>query len=657
MSTYTIQESTLVAVYDEIRNKTGLTDGLDPEQAIIDIAASPTLATDIPDYVRGEAKRVANVVNSLQNVNTINFICVSDIHAQPTDSDTKRKYADGIKHCAQGIQLVRSLAPIDFVASLGDFVYGSVSETATTHRENLMRATRVMSMISPDFNLQGNHDAHYHVAGSYMDRDDLYRYCTRYNSGLAIAPETDGNRGYFHADLPDKRLRVICLNTADLDPETIPTSANRDGHYISAAQLRWLASVLDTTGLGAWSVVILSHHPLHWGQRYPTVNSPMNIVLGMLEAYVAGTSGSAVTQVEGETITYDFAGKNAATLIGTFHGHTHNLICGTQNGIIRMGTPNACQDRTNEYGSTAYDAKHRELFGEETSYPKIPNSADDTAFVVYTVDLDQQKVSATCYGAGYDRVMSYGDLNYLAVTYELANVVATNSSPNTAEGEAYRTTLTPAPGYDLYSVTVTMGGVDVTTSCYFEGVVTIQQVTGEIVISAVANYILPDGMENLVTTSLDPASTAAAGAVFNGVGYMDGKYLTVESAAVDGYELHTSVGMVQTGLIEYGVNTKTPATLYIKGHVDVVGNTNCRIYLWKDGKLPASTTPIYLGVAADLATYFTITVDGDLTTLVPKINAQGYSPIRNNFGAAITHMSFSFEGTGAGLIISKTAFD
>lgn len=657
MSKYSIEESSLVAIYNEIRNKTGLTDGLTPEQAVIDLAASPTLARDIPAYVRAEAERVAGIVKSLQNANTVSFIAVTDIHAQPTDTTTKQKYADGIKHCAQAIQLVRGLVPIDFTASLGDFVYGSVRESAETHRENLMRAMRVLSMVAPDFRLLGNHDAHYHVASSYMDQGDIHRYCARFNGNKAIAPATDADRGYFYADLEDKKVRVICLNTADLDPVTIPTSANRDGHYVSAAQLRWLVDRLDMTGKADWGVLILSHHPLHWGQKYPTVNSPMNIVLGMLEAYVAGTSGSAVTQVEGETITYDFAGKNDAKLVGTVHGHTHNLIHDYQGNhrIIRLGTPNACQDRTNEYGSSAYDEKHRALFGEATTYPKSPNSATDTAFVVYIVDTAQQIIYATCYGAGYDRMMVYGDLNYLEVTLDMKKVKSSNTTPSTAENLPYTTTLTPADGYELYSVTVRMGGTDITKTAYKDGVVTIPQVTGEISISAIANYILPEGMVNLVAEAIDPAAESGADAVFNGVGYVDGKYLTVESAAVGGYEIHTSAGMVQTGLIPYLVNTKTPATIYIKGHVDVTANTNCRIYLWKDGKLPASTTPIYLGVATDLAKYFTVTKDDDLTTLVPVINSQGYSPIRNNFGVAITYMSFSFSGTGAGLIISQSA--
>lgn len=657
MSIMRVKTETLTALTDEIGRKTGIDEALTAKQAIIDIAAIPTIARNIPAYVRGEAERVAGVVKSLQNANTVSFIAVTDIHAQPTDTTTKQNYAEGIKHCAQAIQLVRGLVPIDFAASLGDFVYGSVGETAETHRENLMRAMRVLSMAAPDFRLLGNHDAHYHVADSYMERGDIYRYCARFNGGLAIAPDTEADRGYFYADLADKKLRVICLNTADLDPATIPTSANRDGHYVSATQLRWLVGLLDMTGKSDWGIVILSHHPVHWGQKYPTVNSPMNIVLGMLEAYVAGTSGSAVTQVEGETITYDFSGKNAARLIGTIHGHTHNLIHDYQGDhrIIRLGTPNACQDRTNEYGSSAYDEKHRALFGEATTYPKSPNSAADTAFVVYTVDLNQQVIYATCYGAGYDRMMVYGDLKYLEVTLDMKKVTSSNTTPITAENLPYTTTLTPADGYDLYSVTVTMGGEDITATAYKDGVVTIQQVTGEISISAIATYILPEGMENLITTALDPSSTAADGAVFNGVGYMDGKYLTVETVEVDGFQFRTSAGMVQTGLIPYLVNTKNPATIYIRGHVDVTANKNCRIHLWKDGKLPASTTPIYLGVTTDLAKYFTVTKDDDLTTLVPVINSQGYSPIRNNFGAAVTYMSFSFSGTGAGLIIVKSA--
>ena len=54
------------------------------------------------------------------------------------------------------------------------------------------------------------------------------------------------------------------------------------------------------------------------------------------------------------------------------------------------------------------------------------------------------------------------------------------------DGQAYTGTITPKSGYEISSVTVTMGGVDVTETAYADGTISIENVTGDIVITAVA---------------------------------------------------------------------------------------------------------------------------------------------------------------------------
>ena len=75
-------------------------------------------------------------------------------------------------------------------------------------------------------------------------------------------------------------------------------------------------------------------------------------------------------------------------------------------------------------------------------------------------------------------------------TYTITNTLTkcTNSNSNTsvAENTSYITTITPNSGYELNTVTVTMGGADVTSTVYNNGKITINAVTGNIVITAVA---------------------------------------------------------------------------------------------------------------------------------------------------------------------------
>lgn len=73
-----------------------------------------------------------------------------------------------------------------------------------------------------------------------------------------------------------------------------------------------------------------------------------------------------------------------------------------------------------------------------------------------------------------------------SVTNNLTNITSSNSATRIAEGEQYAATLTADEGYAIASVTVTMGGVDVTSTAYSNGVITIASVNGDISITATA---------------------------------------------------------------------------------------------------------------------------------------------------------------------------
>lgn len=72
------------------------------------------------------------------------------------------------------------------------------------------------------------------------------------------------------------------------------------------------------------------------------------------------------------------------------------------------------------------------------------------------------------------------------VTNTLTNVTSDNAAASVEENTAYTATLTAADGYELDTVTVTMGGTDVTADVYADGVVNIVAVTGDVVITVSA---------------------------------------------------------------------------------------------------------------------------------------------------------------------------
>lgn len=72
------------------------------------------------------------------------------------------------------------------------------------------------------------------------------------------------------------------------------------------------------------------------------------------------------------------------------------------------------------------------------------------------------------------------------VTNNLTNITNSNSAVSVVEGSSYSATLSANDGYELSTATVTMGGIDITSTAYSNGTITIDSVTGDIVITATA---------------------------------------------------------------------------------------------------------------------------------------------------------------------------
>lgn len=372
-------------------------------------------ATDIsiPDYVQNEAERVANLVTRKQNINTFTFMAISDAHYLANNANIVKS----ILHAGQGMNLVRKGSRIDFAVNLGDNGWGSGIKddpnraTIEMGYEEIRATNKCIDDAFrgiPNFRIPGNHcylTHNYEFNGNeYLDGSRLFPLYGAYNVG-AVYPEGEKHRGYCHRDFDDWKLRVIILNTIDIDGE------DKD-LYMSGTQLKWFAQTLDMSSkvdANEWSILLLSHHPLDFG-------SPI-LCCKILKAY---TEGGVVSLARDEIeINYDYAGKNAATIIANIHGHNHNLkvdnlrylVSGSTTepiGIKRICIPNACFQRANERGTPANTADIYDIdYGEDTTYNKTAGTAKDTAFCVITVDTKQRKVYAHCYGAGYDREVDY----------------------------------------------------------------------------------------------------------------------------------------------------------------------------------------------------------------------------------------------------------
>lgn len=104
------------------------------------------------------------------------------------------------------------------------------------------------------------------------------------------------------------------------------------------------------------------------------------------------------------------------------------------------------------------------------------------------------------------------------ITNRLTNCTSSNSSTVVNNGTRYTATLTADSEYVLGTVTVTMGGSDITATVYSSGTITIPSVTGDIVITATA---IPAATARTITNTLtnittsNPASVVSDGSAYS----------------------------------------------------------------------------------------------------------------------------------------------
>lgn len=153
-----------------------------------------------------------------------------------------------------------------------------------------------------------------------------------------------------------------------------------------------------------------------------------------------------------------------------------------------------------------------------------------------------------------------------SITKNLTQCTSSNTRIYAISGQSYVTSLIANEGYNINSVSITMGGVDVSTF-YKDGIISIPEVTGDIVITATAITQAPS------YTNQIPISTDSAGAIYNNIGYKDG--YRISDSGVDEEYGHKSV----TGFIPI----KKGDTIRIKGIYNNDVNS-CRICTYDNSK-------------------------------------------------------------------------
>lgn len=209
------------------------------------------------------------------------------------------------------------------------------------------------------------------------------------------------------------------------------------------------------------------------------------------------------------------------------------------------------------------------------------------------------------------------------VTNTLTRCTTSNAATHVDEGSSYTATISANSGYTLSSVTVTMGGTDITATAYSSSTqtITIASVTGAIVVTATAT------------------SSASYTNIIDTYGYTDGKYIS--SGNLSSNAADTTIGKIPLSVVPEG------STFYIKGYTGAEGASHTRINVSssatygsghiteKNGWLAAPINPL---TVTKLGTgYYKVEVTAKWTA---------------HYSAA-THLGLCFAGTsGADLIIT-----
>lgn len=555
---------------------------------------SGSVADSIPDYIREEAERVAKVVESRQNANTITFLACSDIHYYSPNNATPNVNAEKIEEAVVSMglamELIRKQVDIDFAVMFGDMTW----DYGETRDEQLAEMRFVNDCLYngfhgiPQFRIEGNHDDAY-GAGNELTSAEIFENIGAWNDGAVYG---DKDAGYCYRDFEKAKLRVICLNSSQYSGGSF---------LMDSAQVDWLKTVLDLSNKGAdWQSIILSHHPLDWGKA----------------------GGENPTEV-----------INSATgLIASFHGHIHNFLTGTVTNtkLPRISIPNAGYSRENQY-----DEAYGTNWKESTTYRKTPGTAENTSFCVVTIDLAEEKIYADHYGAGYDRIIPYGnaELANFKVDNQLTNVNNSNPSSVVKEGSEYRATLKASQGCQLKSVTVTMGNDSVEVN---GGIIHIPTVTGDIVITAVAEK----SSSSTNYTNLVPSATAAINGteIYNGNGYQNGAYVS------DGGTFGSDPDCVAVGYLKLNAGD----VIYISG-ADLAKQNHVRLYIQSQN---GNAYRYFLNPIINDGQW--ADASGNVGMTIEKLGNMYYklTPVSGLIGSEAVYYRVSLCGTGENLVIT-----
>lgn len=215
---------------------------------------------------------------------------------------------------------------------------------------------------------------------------------------LVYGENRDNGSLYGFKDYPDKKVRLIWLNSFDL-----PYTLNADGTFkynflkqsaYQNQQLTWLANQALKVPDNSWQVMIFTHCPLPGTFEVAAGQAQLSqynsdVLVGIINAFQSGTKYSLAdaSRTLPINVTCDYTSQGKAVVIGLFSGHIHADGQMIYDGINCIETA----------ASLCFPDDTRRVLHTET----------EDCWDIFSVDTAARKIHAYRFGFGADRDFTY----------------------------------------------------------------------------------------------------------------------------------------------------------------------------------------------------------------------------------------------------------
>ena len=504
------EENDIKAIADGIRQMNGLRKTMTVSEMSDSVKAIPR-RPDVPDYWKSELDSIVQKVRTLKKNggdNEYQFILASDLHYRASTGDSN--YGRNIGNLASYIM---NTCYINYFAITGDLVTNAVETTKDLMENNVDYILNKLSPVGRDRLViaEGNHDiaygTNYRTHFTKEEVNAIFYEPLKFNENYHFSE--DGS--YYYVD--DGDIRFIVLNsfwTANHEVNSDGTSVydhfNRGGY--GQEQIEWLANTALNFEEDGKIAVILSHIPMTGAEHHSngyTFDDPVlcrdnTIIQGVINAYInkntyTGSRTYSASLGEGE-----WANVNINVDYSNVEHHANiMLVCG---GHCHMDS--IVKDKLSCIVSTITCATNSSY--DDTEETRVNNSITETAFDIVSLNKETGLINFIRVGVGDDRIASI-NATYYTVKQNLTNCTSNSTITSIEANSDITIILSPVEGATMDSITVTVGGIDVTSSVVNGNTISILDVSGDVVITG--NAIKP--ATNWISLSVNSDGTGYVG--------------------------------------------------------------------------------------------------------------------------------------------------